>query len=191
MKPWQAVLHFDDLFAFKALIKQIRHLAINEEMSYYGFLERKVKIRRITSMRYLLTSLSIGALEHSIHYDNGLKFREVEFMSTVLKPITKHTHSYQKTNSKSDTWDAQFYKCTAPDCRHYIKAEFIEGKRCECVKCRSSFIVSKQQLWQRNKFLICLMCSKSPKKETATVVSAAFSDLMSELEDKEQKLERG
>ena len=56
----------------------------------------------------------------------------------------KHTHRYQRVNLASLPGKTYLvYRCTLPDCNHYIRPELLFGKKCNCYKCGKDFIVSK------------------------------------------------
>lgn len=179
---YQAVLPFDEAYAWTNLIKQLKKLNIGQKISYYGFKGRKIILKRVSSQLLNITSYSLTALKSNIEYDNGLKFIEVEFMSTVLKPNTKHIHTYIKSRTKNANWKNQIYKCADPNCSHYQQAEFIIGKTVLC-ECGETTIASYEQIRHRNRKLTCLMCSKSPKKEAVKLVNDEMKDLFKEKED--------
>lgn len=65
-------------------------------------------------------------------------------------------HEYVKSK-----YNKEVYRCAHPRCSHFIKKDFLVGKESICHKCKSPFILTLEQL--RNKYTVCLACSKSPK----------------------------
>lgn len=84
-------------------------------------------------------------------------------MSTA-KVINQHIHSYKKSSVKNEDWRKQIYKCKDPRCKSYAPAHLIEGKECRCAKCDMLTLVTKTQLYKGNRLIVCVMCSRSPKK---------------------------
>lgn len=57
-----------------------------------------------------------------------------------------HTHRYQKTNlARAPGKTYIVYRCTLPDCNHYINPELLVGKRCICNRCGKDFIINSEQ----------------------------------------------
>lgn len=84
----------------------------------------------------------------------------------------KHLHTYRRSKTNSD-----IYRCLDPDCTHYTHREFIEGKRALCGKCRSEFIVSKEQL--KNALPVCINCSHSNAAKAHRGVKTELEKILS------------
>ena len=65
-----------------------------------------------------------------------------------------HTHKYKRV--KWGPKKTLIYRCMLPGCRHYLAAQFIEGKTAVCWKCGGIFIVTSQSL--RRVKLVCHEC---------------------------------
>jgi len=109
-------------------------------------------------------------------------------MSAVENHIEKHDlHIYERSVS-----NIEIYRCTHPDCSHYIKREFLIGKRAECCKCHQSFIIPKSQLKAGQKKpgrknLVCFTCTKSPKAIVQQQVVETLTGIFDKQEDEEIK----
>ena len=184
---YQAILPFDENYAWEGLLKQALKLKQGERFVYYGIPNKKVTLIKIIRDLFLITSYSKEALAN---LESISLVREVIFMSSVIKPVQKHIHYLEKSATKHEDWRKQIYRCKDPHCRYYAQAQFVEGKEAECFKCHSLFIVPKSQLWKRNKQLICVMCSKSPKKETIKKANTAITEILglAMMKDEPEKL---
>ena len=100
--------------------------------------------------------------------------------------ITPHLHIYEKSATANEDWRKQIYRCKDPHCKHYQQAEYIEGKEISCFKCKEPFVVGKPQLWKKNKQLVCVMCSKSPKKVAITLGKNVMNDIFKEFTEEER-----
>lgn len=80
----------------------------------------------------------------------------------MAEEIIKHLHIYEKRATRSKDWKSQIYRCVDPDCPHYIRAEFLPGKRARCHVCGEPIIIKKDKDSQvKNKTITGLCCSKS------------------------------
>jgi len=110
-------------------------------------------------------------------------------MSAIEKPIHRHTyHIYQRSKTNINV-----YRCTDPDCMHYIPREFIIGKRAECPKCRELFIIKPEdvkagQKKAGKKDLICFGCSKSPKAKVQKHVEEQLEAIFEQQKEPEESL---
>lgn len=82
-------------------------------------------------------------------------------------------HIYRRSK-----YNKEVYMCTHPRCTHYHKKDFLEGKAAECPKCHKPFFLSKDQL--RNKYPVCLGCSRSPKAAMAQIAESSIHDILQE-----------
>lgn len=87
----------------------------------------------------------------------------------------KHLHTYRRSRA-----NPEIYKCLDPDCTHYTKREFIEGKRALCGKCHSEFIISKEQL--KNALPVCINCSKSKAADIHRGVKSELEKILSAID---------
>lgn len=97
-------------------------------------------------------------------------------MSQVLTKKKCELHIYKRSNTQPS-----IYKCLAPRCHHFINKDFLEGKEALCPKCRCIFTLTKEKL--KNKMPVCLLCSKSPKKNIEAVASAAMEDILKKIQE--------
>jgi hypothetical protein len=180
---YQNALPFDEEYAWLNLIKAIKKLSQGQKLVYYGIHQKKVTFRCLYKSRFIITSYSINALKYTVEDDRHLTFTEVEFMSTVVKPNVKHVHSFVKGLTKNEDWRKQVYRCSDSNCSHYNQAQFIVGKNINCASCGDRTIADYEQIRHRNRKLICLNCSKSPRKE---LVRNVMDDLEKLFDNSEQ-----
>lgn len=66
--------------------------------------------------------------------------------------MVNHIHKYKRINIGAPIYkdgkvigrkDYPVYRCTKPDCKHYVRPELLEGKIAECGRCESSFVCDK------------------------------------------------
>lgn len=94
-------------------------------------------------------------------------------------PAQKHNHIYKRTVLK----DSVVYRCMKPDCTHYLRDVFIEGRAAECPECHEVFVLTKHLLHQRV-MPTCPNCriknakvKKTPHKDkTDALLSRLFSE---------------
>lgn len=183
---YQSVLPFDETYAWENLVKNLKKLSQGQKIVYYGITGRRISIRNISKDNYLVTSYSLGALTFNIEYDSKLSFVEVEFMSTVIKPIVKHIHSFKKGLTRNPDWRKQVYHCSDPDCSSYFQAHQINGKTALCAKCGTRTTVDYEQIRHRNRNLTCLQCSKSPKKLVVAKVHEEVQDIFDKMFEEQE-----
>ena len=54
----------------------------------------------------------------------------------------KHVHRYQRTNiAKQQGKKYEVYRCSLPDCNHYLVPELVVGKKSVCWRCGETFIL--------------------------------------------------
>jgi hypothetical protein len=58
-------------------------------------------------------------------------------------PPKNHIHKYQRAKLGSKYI---IYKCTLPDCSHFIRKELVPGRRSICWYCNEPFILTKASL---------------------------------------------
>ena len=56
-------------------------------------------------------------------------------------PGLKHVHRYSRSTLGRNKWP--IFKCSLPDCSHYISAELIDGKFSICHRCGERFVITK------------------------------------------------
>ena len=56
--------------------------------------------------------------------------------------VLSHTHKYQRLKWKTGTLA---YKCMRDGCSHFINAELLEGKLCQCYICKDDFTITSKQ----------------------------------------------
>ena len=55
----------------------------------------------------------------------------------------KHIHRYRRVNlSKTPGRKYPVYRCTLPDCNHYLTPELLVGKWGSCWRCGEKFIIT-------------------------------------------------
>lgn len=74
-----------------------------------------------------------------------------------------HLHRYKKINIGRKPNDYLVFRCTKPDCNHYIRVELADGKLCECNRCSSPMIMNKVAMTLTLPH--CLTCTKSKSKK--------------------------
>lgn len=90
-------------------------------------------------------------------------------------PVKEHIHRYiravgRKTKSNSDSAMINYYRCTDPDCTHYLPVSLVLGKRSICNRCGAEFILPSavRNLTNRPH---CKKCTRA-KKLTLTKILA-------------------
>jgi len=72
----------------------------------------------------------------------------------------KHIHRYRRVNIGSKNKDKKYnvFKCTLPDCPHYLPQEnLIIGRKSICFSCGNSFIIKTKDFAKA----ICENCKRS------------------------------
>jgi formylmethanofuran dehydrogenase subunit E len=90
------------------------------------------------------------------------------------KTVEKHYHTYERSRS-----NLEVYRCLDPECTHFNRKEFLEGKKARC-KCGDLFILSYEQL--KNKTPVCSNCSKAkPKPKVAPSLVLSIQEELNKL----------
>lgn len=83
-----------------------------------------------------------------------------------------HLHRYKKINIGRKPNDYLVFRCTKPNCNHYIRTSLAEGKLCECNRCGEPMILNKVAVTLTLPH--CITCTKSRKpnkKETLDAIN--------------------
>ena len=102
--------------------------------------------------------------------NTGRRGSQSKNMSTLEK-FTHTLHEYERSKSNKE-----IYRCVHPDCHHYKRREFLLGKRAQCFKCKSSFILTRLQL--NNFHPVCEYCTKSPRAKKNLIVLKIAEELI-------------
>lgn len=89
-------------------------------------------------------------------------------------PSNCEIHSYQRS-----PYNKEVYRCIKPTCSHYQKKGYLLGKEALCTKCDEPFILTREQL--RNKNTVCVACSRSPKAVEAEAAKRVMDDILSKI----------
>lgn len=89
-------------------------------------------------------------------------------------PILKHVHRYKRHRKNPN-----IYLCADPGCTHHVNdKELLVGKVSQCNKCGLEFILDRKQL--KNRDPVCVMCSRSKKKDDLETAKSVMSEILSE-----------
>lgn len=171
-KPYNLSLPFDETFAWENFIKVLNELKQGETQIFYGF-GRRFKFKKLDSKGLVLVTSQSLTEPEEIEVEKQRKFEKV-FMSSILKETNRHLHTYVKSDTRHPDWAKQIYRCTHPDCKHYIQAQFIIGKRASCAACGEPFIIPREQI--KNAKLVGFCCSKAKKAKVFRVAEKAISE---------------
>lgn len=80
----------------------------------------------------------------------------------------KHTHSYTRYRKK-------YFRCTHPECTHYIDKEFLKGKLNRCA-CGVEFILTSEDL--KRALPKCKNCSATKEAKAYRAAKGAVGDLL-------------
>ena len=59
----------------------------------------------------------------------------------------KHIHRYQRANiAKAQGKKYEVYRCSLPDCNHYLVPELVAGKKSICWRCGDPFVITTNLL---------------------------------------------
>lgn len=164
---FQQVLPFDDLYAWDELIRTLKAQRRGDKFVFYG-IGKKITFTR-------LANASVSIATHVLDETLSKPTFEVTFMTSILKDSHKHLHRYEKSASRSKDWKKQIYRCADPDCRTYMKAELIIGKRADCHECGEEIIIDKEQV--KNATIVGLCCSKSQKAIAYRAAKTSIANL--------------
>ena len=53
-----------------------------------------------------------------------------------------HIHAYRRSKLGAST----IYKCSLPDCPHFIQKSLVENRKCICSRCGFPFIITRRTL---------------------------------------------
>jgi predicted RNA-binding Zn-ribbon protein involved in translation (DUF1610 family) len=59
--------------------------------------------------------------------------------------MAKHIHQYKRADLGVNK-EYIVYRCTLPDCGHYLVPKLVEGKESLCPRCGEVFIIEKSHL---------------------------------------------
>ncbi len=62
--------------------------------------------------------------------------------------MPKHTHRYERVDI-GVTKEYFVYRCTLPDCSHYLPEALVVGKKSKCWRCGEEFVLTKNLLFKK------------------------------------------
>ena len=89
---------------------------------------------------------------------------------SAIEKFAHTLHEYERSKSNKE-----IYRCVHPDCHHYKRREFLLGKRAQCFKCKSPFILTRLQL--KNFHPVCEYCTKSPRAKESLIAKELVEKL--------------
>jgi formylmethanofuran dehydrogenase subunit E len=80
-------------------------------------------------------------------------------------PKVKHLHKYRKVNLTVNPTKAPYwvFKCTLPDCTHYLREDMVEGKMVICNVCDEPMLMTRAAMLLARPH--CINCTKFKDKE--------------------------
>jgi hypothetical protein len=92
----------------------------------------------------------------------------------------QHVHRYQRIKWKTGQLA---YKCMRDGCTHFINAELLEGKECECYVCKETFIVDSVQAQRKRPH--CKSCRAKGSRITIPIARAvSVNELVNKWKEK-------
>ena len=82
-----------------------------------------------------------------------------------------HLHKYQRTILGRRNW--LIYRCMVPGCTHYIDADLILNRLCECWRCGNAMAINKRAALLAKPH--CDDCVRSPKKDEVDKLTELFT----------------
>lgn len=62
--------------------------------------------------------------------------------------MPKHTHRYERVDIGVSK-EYLVYRCTLPDCSHYLPESLVVGKKSICWRCGAEFVIRKDLLFKK------------------------------------------
>jgi len=85
----------------------------------------------------------------------------------------KHTHRYERVNIGVEK-DYYVYRCTLPDCAHYVPETLVVGKKAICWRCGEEFVLRKDLLFKKPH------CENCIERKTDEATKEKLDKLLSE-----------
>lgn len=89
----------------------------------------------------------------------------------MAKP--KHHHKYIRVTLGKNYI---VFKCSLPDCPHYIRYELAEGKICICNRCNKQMLLTRESMKLKKPH--CTDCVQRKKGDTINAVRSVLADIL-------------
>jgi len=89
-------------------------------------------------------------------------------------PKEKHVHKYVRVAMGSRGWTV--YKCSIPDCTHFIQEKLVIGRSTICWRCGSTFIMTRHTATLKEPH--CRSCTGRNPLERSNNLVDDLSDLI-------------